>query len=55
MNKKKSNAGRKSKKHLEALKIDLKHVDGTYDTITFRATTFDFNKVVDGVKELIKE
>jgi len=55
MNNKKTNAGRKSKKHLEALKIDLKHVDGTYDTITFRSPTFYFDKVVEGVKKLIKE
>jgi len=55
MSNKKSNAGRKSKKHLESLKIDLKRTNGTYKTITFRSPTFDFDKVVEGVKELIKE
>ena len=54
MSDKKSNAGRKSKDHLETLKITLTPIKGKAKCKTFRATTFDFDKVVDGVKLIIK-
>jgi len=48
--------GRPSQKDKEVLLIQVRYPDGRKsDNKTFRATTFDFDKVVDGVKELIKE
>jgi len=53
---KKPTVGRPSQKDKEVLLIQVRYPDGRKsNNKTFRATTFDFDKVVDGVKELIKE
>jgi len=47
--------GRPSQKDKELLLIQVKDKNGKTKSKQFRSPTFDFDKVVDGVKLIIKE
>ncbi len=49
----KHNSGRKSKDHLEALKITFKPIKGKTKSKTYRAEKFDFKSVVECLEGLI--